>query len=427
MLRASGRDLEPLVASWLEPVRPAPLAAGPARRVRVRGPDAAVVDDGVASWRKGPQTYTGEDLLDLVVHGNPVSVELALAGALAGGARLAGPGEFTRRAVLNGRMDLLSAEGVDQAVRATSLAGLKIARAGLDGSVAAVLAPLREELLDLAAELEARLDWPADELAAIGDEELDRRLRAIALSGSALARGAEVGRLLVDGARVALVGAVNAGKSSLFNRRYGRERALVHASPGTTRDVLELPVDLDGLAVTLLDTAGERQTSDPVEAAGLALARELVEGADLLVVVLRARAGGPDPSEAAILARTADRPRVIAWNGVDRDPSPGPPGAVRTSALTGQGLGDLRGAIRASLLGSEPVASGIRLGSARQRDLLSSVAEAASEAASALPIAGPAVAAELVIRAIAEIDALTGRDTRESVLDAVFRRFCIGK
>jgi tRNA modification GTPase len=343
---------------------------------------------------------------------------------VAAGARLADPGAFTQRAVTRGRMDLLAAEGVDQTIRATSLAGLQIARDGLEGRVRAALEPLRTALLDVGAELEARLDYPADELAFEDDDALLARLAAAAAQARALADTAAAGRVLVDGARVALVGAVNAGKSSLFNALCGSRRALVHERPGTTRDVLELPVRIGGLQLTLLDTAGERQTDDPIEAAGQALARELVADADLLLVVLRA--GPPSEVEATLLARTADRPRLVVYNGVDRPGAPPPPpGAWPTSALTGEGLDALRAALVERLV-SAPTGA-LRLGSVRQRDLLRAFADAADAAAVALPTAGPAVAAEEVLRALGEIDALTGADPREAVLDAVFRRFCIGK
>ncbi len=427
MLRCSGPSLGPLVAAWLAPLGDRPLAPGGPRRVAVRGPDGEGVDDGVATWRRGPSTYTGEDTLEVTLHGNPLLVERALAGALAAGARLADPGEFTKRALLAGKVDLLAAEATDQLVRASTSAGLAIARAGLSGAVAAVVAPLREALLDVAAELEARLDYPADELALCDDDALVTTLAEIAVRCEQVAAEAEVGRRRIDGVRVALVGAVNAGKSSIFNRLVGETRALVHPSPGTTRDVLEIPCQIGPFPVTLLDTAGERETPDPIEAAGLALALVLLADVDLLVVVLRASDAGPDAAETLLLARTADRRRVVVCNGVDRPGVQVPRGAIPTSALTGLGFDALAGGIADALSAGAPEADRVRLGSARQRDLLSAVAGAAREAAVALPLAGPAVAAELVTAALGEIDTLVGRDPREEVLTALFRRFCIGK
>jgi tRNA modification GTPase len=223
---------------------------------------------------------------------------------------------------------------------------------------------------------------------------------------------------------VALVGPVNAGKSSLFNALLGDERALVHGTPGTTRDVLEVVTRFGDLQVTLLDTAGERPTEDPIEAAGQALAHRLVADADLVVVVLRSKDGPtPDFVEAEILRRTRGA-RVVVYNGVDRGEAPPPTGALAVSARTGEGVAAVRTAIVARLVGQEQ--SSI-IASARQRDLLHAVADAAEEAIVALPAAGPAVAVDAVVRAIEEIDSLTGRDTREGVLDALFARFCIGK
>jgi tRNA modification GTPase len=191
--------------------------------------------------------------------------------------------------------------------------------------------------------------------------------------------------------------------------------------------VLEVAADLSGLAVTLLDTAGERETSDPVEAAGQALAASLVAEADLLVVVLRARPEGPDEAERQILRRVAGGRHLVVCNGVDRGPWVGPAGALPTSALTGEGVAALAAKVREVLAGAPARADDVAVASARQADLLRAVAGLAEEAGEALALAGPAVAADLTAAALAELDALTGADTTEDVLDAVFARFCIGK
>jgi tRNA modification GTPase len=228
----------------------------------------------------------------------------------------------------------------------------------------------------------------------------------------------------VEGVRVALVGPVNAGKSSLFNALLGRARALVHDRPGTTRDVVEVPMSAGGLELTLLDTAGERVTDDPVEAAGLALARSLVDEADLLVVVLRR--GPDDEVERLLLQRTRDRRRVVVVNGIDRAGAPEVPGALRTSAVTGEGVEALREALVAALP-STSAAEGLQLASERQAERLGAVALLLEQAAEALPVAGPAAAADALTEALERVDELTGADTREDVLSALFARFCIGK
>jgi tRNA modification GTPase len=379
-------------------------------------------DDGIAVYQRAPASFTGEDTLEVTLHGNPLLVERLVTACLAAGAVLAGPGDFTRRAVLSGKLPLLEAEGIDLAIRATSTAGLAIARAA--PRLAHHLQGLRDDLVHVTAELEARLDYPADELALEDDDALVARLTDLADRADRLADTHQTGRVLVDGARVALVGAVNAGKSSLFNRLLGRERALVHATAGTTRDVVEARGRLGGLAVTLLDTAGERVTDDPIEAAGLALAAELIADADLLLVVLRA-GDGITAAEQAVLERTADRRRLVVLNGIDRPHRP-VPDALPVSAHTGEGLDTLRTAITAALIDTTLDPDTI-VGTARQASLLRQAADAGRAAVDALATAGVAVAADELVQGLEALDALTGADTREEVLDALFARFCIGK
>ncbi len=425
VVRLTGPGCEAVVSQIARPLSGAPWSYGRPRRVALFDADG-VFDDGVLVLAKGPATVTGEDTAELGLHGNPRLVERLIAAALAGGARLADPGEFTRRGLLHGKLDLVAAEAVGQLIDATSDDGVRLARAAIDGALTADLTALREGLIDAAAELEARLDWPDDELALQGDAAVVAGLQALADRARALAATYRAGRVWVHGARVALVGAVNAGKSSLFNALLGTTRAIVHPTPGTTRDVVEATTRFGDLSVTLLDTAGERVTDDPIEAAGLALARELIADADLLLVVLRARGAAPDAVEAELLARTANAPRLIVCNGVDRDGVVVPDGVLATSALRGEGIEALKHAVANALIGGV-AADGRAIASLRQRDLLNTVAEQAEDAISALPIAGPAAAAEAVMDALEAIDAITGATTREDVLDAVFKRFCIGK
>lgn len=420
LVRLSGPGVHDVLAGCCRPRGGWP----PARRARLaRFFDAdGVLDEGLVTLFEADASYTGEASAELSCHGNPLLVERLVQAAVTAGARVAEPGEFTRRALLHGRLDATRAEAVLQSIEATSARGLQVARAGLDGAVAGLTGDLRAGLTGAIAELEAWLDYPDDDLALTDEGSLVASLEALAARARAAAETFRAGRAWVDGARVALVGPVNAGKSSLFNALGGSVRALVSAVPGTTRDVLERRVDLGGVAVTLLDTAGERD-AEGLEAEGIALGRVLTDDADLVVVVVPAHA--PDTA-GGVLARTAGRHRLIVWN--HRDRAAVPDGALATSATTGAGLEALTLAVRDALVGEEPGAASVVIASARQRDLLLAVSRAVGGAIKALADgAGVAVSAEALYEGLARLDALDGRDSREAVLDELFRRFCIGK
>lgn len=377
-------------------------------------------DEGLLTFFSGPNSVTGEHVAELGCHGNPLVVERLVAAAVGAGARVARPGEFTRRAVLNGKMDLTRAEAVLQAIEAATPAGLKVARAGLDGAVATLVQHLRDGLVDAIAELEARLDYPNDELTYEADDALCARLGALAERARSSADTYVAGRRLVEGATVALMGPVNAGKSSLFNALGGSERALVSPTPGTTRDVVERQVRLGSVAVRLLDTAGLRQDPEVLEAEGLRLARHLSAEADLWVVVVPAHA--PEQADAS-LASARGRPHLVVFNHADRAPVPR---GLATCAATGEGVSALADAIAEALVG-EQLGGELVIASARQRDRLLDVERHLRSAVNALPAAGPAVSAEELYGALERLNELSGSDVREEVLDRLFSRFCIGK
>ena len=426
LLRLSGPQAQ-AVAAALSKI---PGGWPPPRRARLAHfkDGSGAIDTGLLTHFPGPRSYTGEELVELSCHGNPLIVERLLAAAITAGARMAEPGEFTRRAFLNGRMDLTRAEAVLQAIDAQTSAGLAIAQQGLGGGVLSLADTLASDLTQALAELEARLDYPAQDLTLQEDEVLAEGLLAIAARAQGAADTFASGRILVDGATVALVGPVNAGKSSLFNALGGSERALVSEIPGTTRDVLERRVRLGAVAVTLLDTAGERDNPGEIEAAGMALAERLGADAELVIVVVPAH----EPKRArAVLERTKGRRRLVVGNHMDR------PGAhsevdglplLPTVAATGEGVPELGQAIAQALVQEEPGTASLIIASQRQRDLLLGVAEACRESHQALlgPM-GVAVAAQVLYGALERLDKLAGRDTREVVLDALFSRFCIGK
>ena len=369
-------------------------------------------DEGIVVFYRGPESYTGEDLAELCPHGNPLLVERLLGALCAAGARLARAGEFTMRALLNGRVDLVGAEAVLQTLTATSAAGLRVARRASELAQAAE--GLRRELVDVSAELEAILDYPGEDLLFSSDAALAARLGAVGRQAHVLADSWRAGAIAVDGATVALVGAVNSGKSTLLNALLGRTRALVSPIPGTTRDVVEADLLLPGVRVRLLDCAGIRDTVDPIESAGIALGFAAAREADLRLLILPLDRPGPAvdlPSPTRTVGTFAD----LGGDGeVD----------LRVCAPTGEGIDALRAAIP-GWLGGE-TGGGLVVASQRQRDLFRAVGDAVDAAIAGFG-AGPAVVVEGLYVAVGEIDALLGRDTREAVLDRLFSRFCVGK
>lgn len=426
VLRLSGPAAQPLAAAL--------CPGGPTwrpRRAQLRralAEDGAVLDEVLVTWMPGPRSFTGEDIVELACHGNPVIVEAILSALVARGARPARPGEFTRRALENGRTTLLAAEALDGLIRAASPAGVALARAGLDGRSDALAAALRESLLDATAELEARLDHPDDDLGFEDDEAVMGRLREIARRAAAAADTWRAGRIRLHGATVALVGPTNAGKSSLFNHLVGQRRALVSPRPGTTRDVVERSVLLEGLEVRFLDTAGEREdTDDPLEAEGIALGRALTDEADLLLVTVPLHLPLTDAT-AQLLRRTASRHRLVVGTHADKAAEPLPVAAdVMIANPDGEGVDVLKDRIRRALEGATS-GQQIAVLSQRQHDLFRAIAEHAEEAAGALGgLLGPAVAAEEATAALERLAELSGEDAREAVLDRLFSRFCVGK
>ena len=421
LVRLSGSALEPILRAVCGRMPP------PRRPQRVRLRDGGgFFDEGLLLWMPGPASYTGEEVAEISCHGNPLLVERLIAACVAAGARPARPGEFTRRAVLHGKLDLCQAEAVLQTLEATSSAGLALADSGRQGAVSARAHHLRAELVDVAAELEAILDYPGEDLLFSTDHELCGRLESVAMQARALAETWRAGHRAVQGARVALVGPVNAGKSSLFNALLGRNRAIVSALPGTTRDVVESPLQLPELQILLCDTAGLRDTLDPVEAEGVELARSLAAEVDLRLVVFPMNM--PISSEITKLL-TEEGPRLVVGTHLDQvdTPPPLPFDYLPVSSRSGAGIEHVKAEVVRALQGRPVAEAQVVVASQRQRDLFLRMAKFSEEAAIHLPFGGPAVAVEVVYQAMAALDSLTGQDSREDVLDRLFQRFCVGK
>lgn len=380
-----------------------------------------VLDRGLLLLFPGPRSYTGEDMVEIHHHGGP-AVQAAILDALGAltGLRPARPGEFTRRAFANGRMDLVEAEAVADLVDAVTAAQRRLALRLAAGELSRALAAWRGRLLDLLAEVEAELDFAAEE----GDvpDGLVARARgeaaALRADMTRLLAGSRRGEVLMRGLAVAVTGAPNVGKSSLVNRLARRDVAIVTPIPGTTRDVIEVRIDLGGIPVTLLDTAGLRETEDPVEAEGVRRARERAASADLELRVVDATDPGPPPQ--------VDRRTLLVVNKTDLAPPPAwEMPFVAVSCATGAGLDALEAELArraAGLAGSGEVALLTR---AYQRDALEEAVQALERIAA--DGTDPVLVAEDLRLAARAVGRITGAVDVEDVLERVFARFCIGK
>ena len=386
-----------------------------------------------------PRSFTGEDVVEIHCHGGVIAVQQVLARVLEQpGVRRALPGEFSQRAVLNGRLDLTRAEAIGDLVGARSQRAAQLAMAGLDGGIQKKMVVLRERLLDQLSELEARVDFEED-LPPLDGAALLQELQAVRMELNTLVADGERGSVMRHGLRVALVGRPNVGKSSLLNLLSRRERAIVTDLPGTTRDLLESEIVLDGVPITLLDTAGIRATCDAVEQLGIARSRDALASADL-VLLLFDLAQGWSEEDQALFAQIPDGvPCIRVGNKADLSLKADSVGGsvassvsvsvadVRLSAVTGEGEQDLVRAVleRCGGLSEQPLLLALNQ---RQSDLASTAAEALARseqvAADGLPWDFWTIDLRQAIRSLGEI---TGEQLTESVLDRIFSRFCIGK
>jgi tRNA modification GTPase len=399
-------------------------------RGRIVGPDGTPIDDGLATLMRAPHSYTGEDVLELHCHGSPVLLQRVLQSLLQRGARPARAGEFTKRAFLNGRLDLAQAEAVAELVRARTADAVDAAADQLFGHLSAHLATLRQQLIHAKGHLEVRIDF-SDEDVGLDDATLTADLERATADVNALIRTYTRGRLLRDGLRVAITGRPNAGKSSLLNALLGAERAIVTATPGTTRDVIAESADFDGVPVVLYDTAGLRDAGDEVERIGVDRARQVAAAADVVLVVLDT--ARPLGQQGALLGAGApiavlnkiDLP--CAWSAQELAAVAARHTAVRVSATAGLGLDALRQVVTQCANGQW--ADNLpTLTSARQHDALQKVAGSLAHALAGLRNGlPPDLVAVDVQAALDHIGAVTGIITSEDVLDAVFSEFCIGK
>jgi tRNA modification GTPase len=394
-----------------------------ARRVRLRDPfGGGDLDDALALWFPAPRSLTGEDVAELHVHGGRAVLAAVMAALSRLGLRLAEPGEFTRRAFLNGKLDLTQAEAIADLTAAETEAQRRQALRQLEGALGELYRGWSERLLRLLAHLEAALDFP--------DEDLPPEIEArVAGDTAGLAREIAAhlddecrGERLRDGIAIAIVGPPNVGKSSLLNRLVQREAAITSPIAGTTRDVIEAAIDLDGYPVVFADTAGLRDSADPIEAEGLRRARARADAADLRLYVLDAAA--PDTARGAAVWPGTDT--ILVANKNDLDAARRcrlPPGAIRVSALTGDGIGDLVAAV-AARVGANYRDAAPALTRARHREALEE-ARAALERSLAARLAE--LRAEDLRLAWRSLGRITGRAEIDDLLDVIFAEFCLGK
>ncbi|QVV67331.1 tRNA uridine-5-carboxymethylaminomethyl(34) synthesis GTPase MnmE [Synechococcus sp. LA31] len=388
------------------------------------------VDEALLLLMRAPRSFTRETVVEFHCHGGLISVQRVLALVLASGARRALPGEFSQRAFLNGRLDLTRAEAISELVTARSRRAAQLAMAGLDGGLQVRIGALRERLLDQLAELEARVDFE-DDLPPLDGAAVAHALIGVRTELEHLVADAERGQLLREGLRVAIVGRPNVGKSSLLNRLSRRERAIVTDLPGTTRDLVESELVLEGVPLTLLDTAGIRTTTDRVEQIGIERSRAALQAADAVLLLFDLSAGWCREDEALRALVPPGVPLLLVGNKADQlasgDRDRDVVADVCISALTGAGQDTLVQQLLRRCGHSDP--QGVQLAlNRRQQDL--AAAAAASLAASLeaaqqqLPWDFWTIDLRAAVRALGEI---TGEEVSEAVLERVFSRFCIGK
>ncbi len=399
-----------------------------AYHARFRGAQDETIDDGIALYFAAPASYTGEDVVELQAHGSPAVLRELVAACCALGARMARPGEFSERAYLNGKLDLAQAEAVADLIAAGDARAARAARRALDGEFSRRVDTLADSLLAIRVHVEAAIDFADEPLDTLGGQALHGRLEDASHQLDALLQAAERGQKLRDGLHAVIVGPPNAGKSSVLNALAGSERAIVTDIAGTTRDLLRETVRVDGVELTLVDTAGLREGGDAIEREGMRRARDELQRADLAVVVLDAC--DPDAGWEAVRAAVADVPRLlVVHNKADLVPAAATADSgIRVSALTGFGLEALHAQLReASTGGGESAEEGAFTARARHVEALRAAALALVQARTALATETLDLAAEALRSAHDALGDITGRTLPDDLLGRIFATFCIGK
>jgi tRNA modification GTPase len=411
-------DVEPRQARLIKLTRPA---------------DRQMLDQVLLTCFPAPHSLTGEDVVEISCHGSPAIVRSIIDATLELGAVLAGPGEFTLRALSNGKINLAQAEAIRDLIAAQTDAAVKQASRQLNGELSNALGPFKEKLVEVIVLLESALEFVEEDIPAPRANEIEQDLATVSAGVENLSQSYSAGRLLQEGVRVTITGRPNVGKSSLFNSLIQRERAIVTDIPGTTRDTLSEAIDLEGIPVILTDTAGLRETTDGIETLGIERTRRAMGDSDLVLVVLD---GSTDlgPSDQELIAQTESARRLVVLNKSDLPSFKAAPccieavEAINVSARTGEGLASLRAAILASLSRNGTEDGSLLITNARHYDLLCNTQREIEVARAALR---DRHSEELVLvplhNALRFLGQITGETTTEDILSEIFATFCIGK
>ena len=398
-----------------------------------------VIDEALITWFKGPYSFTGEDVVEIACHGSPVVLRRVIDLCLQLNARLAEPGEFTLRALANGKMDLAEAEAVRDLIDAQTTASARQAIRQLRGEFSNELQPIKDKLLDVIVMLESSLEFVEDDLPETQNDSIRKRLKDIRNEIRKIASTFHVGNLIREGLRVALVGRPNVGKSSLFNALLGSDRAIVTEIAGTTRDQIHERFSIDDVPISLIDTAGLRDTEDTVESIGVERSRRTMADADLVLVLLDASEEF-STEDRAVVETVSELQHLLVINKIDISASSSveetlqtefrirPNSALRVSAKTGRGLDALKQRILDPFKSDNISSSGFLLSDARHFDLL---VRSESEISSSIELLGERQSEEIVLiglhNAMCFLGEITGETTTEDMLTRIFSTFCIGK
>ena len=434
VVRISGKNAVAITSRFFGPHTP---TASIEHRTAVVGTwmDASSlpVDEVVATLFRGPHSYTGDDVVEISAHGNPLALRRIVETALTAGARIAGPGEFTLRAVAHGKIDLVQAEAVRDFIEAQTEQQASVALKQMEGSLSGHLRPVKDNFVHVIARLEAGIVFAEDDVVVPANGVIVESIQPIAAALRAIEQTFRYGKLLQHGVTLAIVGKPNVGKSSLFNQLVARDRAIVTEVPGTTRDVLTETVDLDGIPVRFADTAGVRDTTDPVEAIGVGRTIQTMADADVTLVVVDGSAG-IDEDDRHVFLKTAPTRHVIVINKSDlpqKIDTTELNGArkVAVSAKTGSGIEELRNALRSFVMERNThLADDLVVTNARQHEAICCSIRSLEAACEAL---NNRVPHEMVLldlySGLSALNELTGEVVTEDILDRIFSTFCIGK